>query len=62
MIEPRKRSEVTWMIKDMLINNRIINSLDEVVDITWDPILDNSVVQAEVRLKNGITRNFVVSQ
>lgn len=62
MIEERSRSEVTPMIKDMLINNMIVKSMDEVLDITWDPILDHSVVKAEVRFKNGTTRNFVVSQ
>lgn len=61
MISNEKKKEVNVTIKDMLINNRIVNSLDEILDINWDPILDNSVVQAEVRLKNGITRKFVIS-
>jgi len=61
MISNEKKKEVNVTIKDMLINNKIVNSLDEILDINWDPILDNSVVQAEVRLKNGITRKFVIS-
>lgn len=61
MISNKKKKEVNVTIKDMLINNMIVNSFDEILDINWDPILDNSVVQAEVRLKNGTTRKFIIS-
>lgn len=62
MNKTRTKSEVTPLIKDMLINNMIVHSLDEVLDISWEPILDYSVVNAKVKLTNGTTRTFVVSQ
>ena len=44
MISNEKKKEVNVTIKDMLINNRIVNSLDEILDINWDPILDLSLI------------------